>query len=67
LYLPELLTNDMAAEVFGVSKDTIRRWREDKGMPHIRVGSKTYFLESSLQNWLKSRETSHQIASNATK
>lgn len=56
LYLPELMTNEMAAQAFGVSKSTLYKWREKYKMPHVRLGQMIYYLESSLENWLKSRE-----------
>lgn len=67
LYLPELLTTDMVAEIFGVSKATIYEWRMRRAMPYLKLGQKTYFLESSLQSWLKSRETTDSGARKATR
>ena len=57
LYLPELLTNEMATQAFGVSKSTLYKWREKYRMPFIRLGQVIFYLESSLEKWLKSRET----------
>lgn len=55
--LPELLSTEDMCVIFGVSKTTLMRWRTEKGLPHIRLGHKTYYLESTVSEWLKSQKS----------
>ena len=53
--LDEFISAENLAKTFGVSKQTVFRWRES-GLPYIRVGLKVLFRESSVAAWLASRE-----------
>lgn len=50
--MENVLSVEQLAEYFHVSKDTIRRWR-DKGLPLVRLGIKSYILESDFIAWFK--------------
>lgn len=54
--LPEILDSYDMSEIFGVSRQTLSRWRE-KGLPYIRIGIKYYYIEASVLDWLKTLET----------
>ena len=57
---PELLTAEDMCVIFGISRNTLRDWCANKGLPHIRLGLKTFFTESRVWEWLRSREKGPQ-------
>ncbi len=56
LRIPKLLTEREAAEVFGVSVDTIRRLRRTGKIAHTRIGGRIRYTEDHLLTYLE-RET----------
>lgn len=54
--LPEILDSHDMSDIFGVSRMTLKKWRE-RGLPYIKIGIKYYFIESSVLAWLKTVET----------
>lgn len=54
-----LLTKREAAEAMGVSEKTVDRWREEHGLPHIKLDNgKPMFRLESLKEWAEQHETS---------
>ncbi len=46
------------AREFEVSERTVDRWcNQPNGLPHVKVGRRTYFSIESVKKWLGSRET----------
>lgn len=54
--LNEFMSLPALAKAMGVSRATVTAWRDDKGMPTIRLGSLCYVHEPAVSAWLKSRE-----------
>jgi len=52
----DLMDRKSLAKMFGVSTMTIYTWQQ-RALPYVRIGSKTYYFEQSVLEWLKSRET----------
>lgn len=43
-----------AAEHIGVSRETLRRWRDDhKGPPYLTVGGQVFYPLDQLTRWLE--------------
>jgi len=56
MLLQEFLTIDQLAKTFNVSKAVVWRWRDDWGLPTIRLGRQTLVHEPAVAAWLKGRE-----------
>ncbi len=53
----DILTHEEAAALLGVHKKTLARWyAEGKGPPRVEVGSKRFYIKSSVEAWLRSSE-----------
>lgn len=52
---PELMNTADAADAFGVSEKTIRRWCETGEIPHTKVGRAFVFDRNLLRAWLDER------------
>ena len=49
-----LLNGAKAAEILGISQDTLRRWAVDnKGPARIRVGKRYYYTAEIIRQWIK--------------
>lgn len=53
--LSDIITEDCLAEILGVNKEILRGYRK-KGLPYIKVGSKTYHSQKSVYIWLLKQE-----------
>jgi DNA-binding transcriptional MerR regulator len=54
--LANLLTQKKAAELMGVSCETLRLWaRKDEGPPRIRIGKRYYYTFTIILQWQKAR------------
>jgi phage terminase Nu1 subunit (DNA packaging protein) len=62
--LDEFIPAEKLAKAFGVSTQTVLRWRE-QGLPYVPVGQKIYFRASSVAVWLASREKTKRVARDA--
>jgi len=56
MLLSEFLTVEQLAKTFNVSKAVVSRWRDDWGLPTIRLGRQTLVHEPAVAAWLKGRE-----------
>ncbi|MGF7033632.1 NitT/TauT family transport system substrate-binding protein [Paenibacillus mucilaginosus] len=52
-----LLTLGQAVELLGVSRATIDRWRQHKGLPSIKIGRDVYFDRDELQLWVREQSS----------
>ncbi len=51
------MTIEALAQAFGVKKDVVSRWRDELGMPHIRLDTRrTIVHEPTVAAWLKGLE-----------
>ncbi len=53
--LTDIITEKTLAEILDIKTDTLRGHRK-KGLPYIKVGSKTYFSQKSVYIWLLKQE-----------
>jgi hypothetical protein len=59
--LADFLTRDKAAAELSVCERTLDRWRAlDEGPPVTKLGRRVLFRRSSLEAWLRGRETRSQ-------
>lgn len=50
----EWLTTTEAAEYLGVSTQTVRRWKEERGLPLKKWSSRTWKVEAAaLEDWAR--------------
>ncbi|OGL45868.1 MAG: hypothetical protein A2149_00270 [Candidatus Schekmanbacteria bacterium RBG_16_38_11] len=49
----QLLDTKEAAELLGISKNTLYEWVIQKKVPYIKVGRLTKFKKETLEEWLK--------------
>ena len=54
--LAEFYPLEALAKNLGVTKAVIYRWRDDLGLPFVKVGSKTFFHEPAVAEWLQGLE-----------
>ena len=54
--LDDILTEETLAELFGCDMRTIYVYRQELGLPYIKVGRDIYYSQKSVYNWLKSLE-----------
>ena len=50
--LPKQLSVRQAAEIFGMSENTLRAYISRKIVPHRRVRGRVYFVTETLEKWL---------------
>lgn len=56
--IPNLISEHEFAELRGCSVRTVfRERRSGNGAPYIKLGSKIFYREEAIQQWLLSRET----------
>lgn len=48
-----LLTTKEICEIYKISRNTVDRWRREKGLPYIRVGSGIRFKEEDVKEWIE--------------
>ena len=53
---PALLNEKKTAEFLGVARNTLRKWRENEGLPFIRAGSRIFYRKDSVEEWLRNKE-----------
>jgi excisionase family DNA binding protein len=50
---PDLLTDEQAAALLSVEPRTLRLWRHERGLPHIRLTSKVIrYRRADIDVWL---------------
>jgi len=54
--LSDIMTEGELAEWFGCSQDTIARYRNEEGLPFIKIGRDVYFSETQVYLWALSRQ-----------
>lgn len=54
--LNAFLTLEALAEALGVNKQVVHTWRRERGLPAIRLGSRTYFQYATVAAWLRAQE-----------
>jgi len=53
--LTDIITEEALSKILDIKKETLRAYRK-KGLPYIKVGSKTYFSQKSVYIWLLKQE-----------
>ena len=53
--LRDIITEKTLAEILSIKTETLRTYRK-KGLPYIKIGSKTYFSQKSVYIWLLKQE-----------
>ena len=54
----ELLTEEEAARLLSVEPRTLRLWRNERGLPHLKITSKVIrYRRSDLNGWLNRART----------
>ena len=53
--LSDIITEKILAKILDVKTETLRAYRK-KGLPYIKIGSKTYFSQKSVYIWLLKQE-----------
>ena len=53
--LTDIITEDILGKILAMKKETLRGYRK-KGLPYIKIGSKTYFSQKSVYIWLLKQE-----------
>ena len=47
---------------FKVTTRTIDRWMDEPdGIPHVRIGNKTFFSVEAIRDWIASREVQRNV------
>ncbi len=64
--LAEFISAEALCKHLGISRDVLRTWVAEKGLPYIRVGIKLYFHEPALADWLKGQERIQGAQQNGT-
>ena len=52
-----LLTLQEAMNIFGISRATIDRWRQNKQLPFIKIGKEVFIEAGQLESWIQSYST----------
>jgi len=53
--LKDIITEEALSKILDIKKETLRDHRK-KGLPYIKLGSKTYFSQKSVYIWLLKQE-----------
>jgi len=53
--LSDIITEKVLAKILDIKMGTLRDYRK-KGLPYIKIGSKTYFSQKSVYIWLLKQE-----------
>lgn len=51
------LTDEMVAKRFHRSVSTIRRWREDFGLPYRQLGDARLYIPNEVDEWMRKSNT----------
>lgn len=55
-----LLTTGEVAAITGFSADRIRKWTDEKKIPHLRFGKQRRYWKKKIEEWLESQ--THDVA-----
>ncbi len=54
------LTVDDICKYLSITKDTVYKWIEQKGMPASKIGRKWLFRKEDIDNWVKSKSNADE-------
>lgn len=54
------LTVDDICKYLSITKDTVYKWIEQKGMPASKIGRKWLFRKEDIDDWVKSKSNSDE-------
>ena len=54
------LTVDDICKYLSITKDTVYKWIEQKGMPVSKIGRKWLFRKEDIDDWVKSKSNSDE-------
>lgn len=57
--LDEFLTEEILAIVMGCSTTLVATWRDELGLPFIKIGRDYYYSAITVRKWLMSKETTN--------
>ena len=55
-FFDNLITIEELADYIGVSQKTIRNWVALRSIPFLRIGKKTFFIQSKICRWFQTKE-----------
>jgi excisionase family DNA binding protein len=64
LKLSDLISEEELAKFFGIGRPTIANWRLNKGLPYIKVGIRSYFIEEDVVSWLRQHKIQREPTGN---
>jgi excisionase family DNA binding protein len=54
------LTVDDICKYLSITKDTVYKWIEQKGMPASKIGRKWLFRKEDIDDWIKSKSNADE-------
>jgi excisionase family DNA binding protein len=54
------LTVDDICKYLSITKDTVYKWIEQKGMPASKIGRKWLFRKEDIDDWVKSKSNADE-------
>jgi len=55
--MDKILTIDELSEKLKIPKKTLYKWTKEKRVPCVKLGKHLRFIESDIDQWLKSKES----------
>lgn len=60
--LADWISREQLARELGVKPDTLARWEARRqGPPCTRIGRKTLYRRSAIQDWIRAQEQAHPV------
>ena len=63
---PEVMDKGQCAAYLGVGTTTIERWRDNEGLPFVKIGNVARYRRAAVDEWLAARETSKTVTPSTT-
>lgn len=58
------LTNDDFVKRFGITKRTAQKWRDQKWLPFIKIGSKIYYRVEDVEQFIHNHNSNNKSNDN---
>lgn len=60
--LADLISREQLASVLDLTSDTLARWEARRlGPPCTRIGRKTFYRRTAVQEWIRAQEQAHPL------